>query len=177
MNIQKSFHLLKDLPSVALFDFWEPLFYTKFQQQIKTLDFQQEKIILSHSFAEAKSFSPMQETFDKKDFLEFLSLILSKKIKNIAPQILSFQHRDYTILNDATEERAGIDLIFNLADNWNDDWGGYVVYATGDGDYIPITTKGNTLTIISRKKGINKFVKYVNHKAGKEKMYFVMITV
>ena len=51
------------------------------------------------------------------------------------------------------------------------------MYATGDGDYSPVTTKGNTLTITSRKKGINKFVKYINHKAGKEKMYVVMITV
>ena len=78
------------------------------------------------------------------------------------------------MLNDEIVEKPGIDAIIDFADGWRHEAGGSVVYVDGTGDFFKIPPSGNTLTLIERKKGAQKFVQYLNHYSNGKKRYFIL---
>lgn len=84
----------------------------------------------------------------------------------------SFRHRDYTILHDEEKQPAGF-LAYLFLEDWNEEWGGNVVFMK-DGEMLGrFTPSKNTLVIVRRKQGVKMFVQYVNHHAGRKSFTMV----
>ena len=93
------------------------------------------------------------------------------------PKLYSFSVGDYTLLNDGRTEKDGIDIIFDLTEQWDPSAGGVITYVDGTGDALKIHIKSNSLIIVRRQREMQRFVKYVNHNAGKKRRLFVLVTV
>lgn len=92
---------------------------------------------------------------------------LVKRITNRTPireQNRRFSHRDYTLLHDKDVQKPGIVALLFLED-WNEDWGGKIVFMKKGKTLEQFIPRKNTLIIVERKKGVRYFVKYVDHKA------------
>ncbi|MBI2669141.1 hypothetical protein HYX14_04835 [Candidatus Woesearchaeota archaeon] len=175
-EIQKTFHLNKELPSVQLQQFFTKEVYEQLCQAVVSGSFRHEKIPHLHSYSVAEIPAKVDAFFSSSEFLDFFSLLLPKKIK-ISFRLYSFSWRDYILLNDQSLEKPGIDLIFDLTSLWDSSWGGNIVYVDGTGEYTMIAGAPNTLTIVQRKKNVRKFVQYVNHYAEQRKRYLLMGTL
>ena len=168
-QVKKSFS--EDFPSVTLFDFFEKKDFIKLQKRIRSLQYKKEKKTLTHSHSKASI------TLSDKELINFLSKITNKKIKKLSGQVLSFGWKDYTILHDTVKEKQSYDIIIDLTNSWQEDFGGNIIYVDGTGDYVKIPDRRNTLTIVKRKKNIRHFVKYVNNLAGRKKRNILILQV
>lgn len=171
-EIKNSLSEKKDFPGVTLFDFFEEKYFIKLQKKLRALNYKKEINPLSYSYSQAET-----NIFNKKIFLSLISKLTDKKIRKLSAQIFSFAWKDYTILHDAVKERGSYEIIIDSTDFWDNKWGGQVIYVDGSSDYWEIPPRRNTLTIIKRKKGLRRFVKYVNNHAGRRKRQLVFMTI
>lgn len=100
--------------------------------------------------------------FNSKEFSIFMSTILGTKNK-IQLDSRIYGHKCYTLLHDDNSS-SGVEFFFDIVGNWKHDYGGAKIYSANEP--LIFEPQGNCLSIINAK---NKqgFVKYVNHKAGK----------
>ncbi len=166
-KIRKSF-LHGEFPAVILKDFFSKEFYVEWQKKASSLNFKRDAVILHHSYAlsNIKLASP--------ELLNFLSFVTKKKIDELNFTACLLAWKDYQILNDKYLEKTGVDVIIDLTDEWNAEWGGAVTFTDGKGTVYPISAEGNALVIVERKKGLQKYIQYLNHYGKDRKRIFLI---
>ncbi|OGY48324.1 MAG: hypothetical protein A3D39_00630 [Candidatus Buchananbacteria bacterium RIFCSPHIGHO2_02_FULL_39_17] len=174
-QLKTLFQKNKILPSIQLHTFFTEQEYTKIKSIIKSSTFKHTKKPLLYSYSQA----PI-----KKELPSFLleiqsitATILSQKISLKNLQLLQFQHKDYTLLNDKSIEPQGYDIILDLTEHWQPEYGGNLIYTNGQLTSYTIPSKPNTLTIIKRTKHFQKYLEYINHYAKKQQRYILIITL
>ena len=166
-KIRKSF-LHGEFPAVILKDFFSREFYEELQKKVSSLNFRKDHVVLHHSYAVGNF------KLSSKECTDFLSLVTKKKIEEVYCTAYLLTWKDYMILNDKYLEKPGIDMVIDLNDDWNAQRGGIVTYTDGKGTVYPISPTANSLAIVERKKGLQKYFQYVNHH-GKEKKRLLLI--
>jgi hypothetical protein len=174
-TIKASFLEKKDFPHVLLFDFLWEREYLRVKKQVGKISLKREKKPMFHSYAYAPLSLGLQKIFSSPEFTNFITKVIAKKLNLSNAQIYSFSARDYTLLNDSYQENAGIDIIFDFTEKWDASCGGQITYVNGTGDALKLPIQKNSLMIIRRQKNVQRFVKYVNHKAGKKRRVFVLV--
>ncbi|MDO8564279.1 MAG: 2OG-Fe(II) oxygenase family protein [Nanoarchaeota archaeon] len=113
--------------------------------------------------------------FGSVGFKELLSKVVGKKVGKMTLSVKRFGWKDYTLVHDDEAGKEEMRFFFILADKWNVEWGGNVVYMAEDGLGNPIIfpITGNSLCIVKKKKDMHSFVKYVNNLAGKNSFVVV----
>lgn len=174
-QLQSLFKQNKILPSIQLHHFFTEQEYTKIKSIINSSKFTHEKKPLLYSYSQAsitKELSPFLSEINT-----IISSITNKKISLKNPQLLQFQHKDYTLLNDQSIEPQSYDIILDLTETWNSSYGGNLIYINGQLTSFTIPSKPNTLTLIKRTNHFQKYVEYINHYAKKKKRYLLIITI
>ena len=166
-KIRKSF-LHGEFPAVILKDFFSREFYEELQKKVSSLNFKRDVVVLHHSYALSSI------NISSKELYEFVSFVTKKKIDELQFRAYLLTWKDYMILNDKYLEKPGIDMVIDLNDDWNAQWGGIVTYTDGKGTAYPLSPTANSLAIVERKKGLQKYFQYVNHH-GKEKKRLLLI--
>lgn len=117
----------------------------------------------------------VEGAFNSNMFKEFLSKLIGKKIGKISLKVKRFGWKDYTLVHDDEAGKEENRFFFVIADRWNVEWGGQVVYLTKNGLGSPLVfpIAGNSFCIIRKKKDMHSFVKYVNNLAGKNSFVVV----
>ena len=169
-KIRKSF-LHSDFPAVLLNDFFSKELYLELQKKVLSLNFKKDAVILHHSYA----VSSIKVT--SREFCDFISFVTKKKVDEITFTAYLLTWKDYMILNDQYLEKPGIDLVIDLTDNWNAEWGGVVTFTNGKGTVYPITPTENSLAIVERKKNLQKYIQYLNHYAKDQKRLLLIATL
>lgn len=101
-----------------------------------------------------------------------LSTIVQKKVAFKESCLCVYARGDYTLLHDKLKEPAGTDVIIDLTPHWDNRACGHHSYVDGNGnELVRVPAAFNTLTIVKRPANAMKFVKYVNHHAGKDKRF------
>ncbi|MDP3698483.1 MAG: hypothetical protein Q8R47_02755 [Nanoarchaeota archaeon] len=169
-KVRKSFlhSAQSDFPAVLLKDFFNKNFYEELQKKVSSLHFTKNTVVLHHSYA-ASSFKIFS-----KELCDFLSFVTKKKIEEVNFTVLVLTWKDYQILNDKYLEKPGTDIVIDLTDAWDADWGGVVTYTDGKGTAYPLAPAGNSLALVERKKNLHKYIQYINHY-GKNKKRMVLI--
>jgi hypothetical protein len=60
-------------------------------------------------------------------------------------------------------------LLCVLADEWEEDAGGYTSYLTSDEELLTVVPKQNRLVLVQREPGVMSFVKFVTHAAAENR--------
>ncbi|MBI5066535.1 hypothetical protein HZA97_09985 [Candidatus Woesearchaeota archaeon] len=168
-EIKKAFHTNKYFPSIQLHNFL--INFEELKKKVDKSKFEKETNLLSHRLSKAEL------KLDILEFREFLSKILNKKITNTTFTVYKLEWKDFKILNDDCVEKPGIDIILDFTENWNTESGGQIIYSDGSGENYTMPVLKNSLTIVERKKGVQKFFKYVNNLAGNGKRQFLLLSV
>ncbi len=177
-TVQQLKHLFQQntlLPSIQLHNFFTEQEYNKIKSLTASSQFQHQKnpLLCSYSAASIKK--------ELSSFIQAIPQIVSSIVKkNISLQnfkLLQFQHKDYTLLHDKNIEPSGYDIILDLTEHWQPDYGGNLIYTNGQGQVFTITSKPNTLSIIKRTKHFQKYIEYINHYAEKNKRYILIGTL
>ena len=114
----------------------------------------------------------IEKLFLSKDFLDFVNFICGKKYRKCSVWINEFQHKDYTLLEAFGQDREGDEFFVIFSDSWDDLFGGQIIYKTDDDSFI-FSINGNSFVLINKKKDMARFLKYINHLAGKKRFYVV----
>ena len=166
-KIRKSF-LHSEFPAVLLNDFFTKEFYLELKKKVSTLDFKKNVNVLHHSYATA----PFKVSF--KELPHFISFVTKKKVDEINFTAYLLTWKDYQILNDRYLEKSGIDMIIDVTDHWDSTWGGAVTFTNGKGTIHPLNLIGNSVALVERTKGLQRYIQYFNHH-GKEKKRLLLI--
>lgn len=161
------------VPSVLLSDFLGIDFLPIVKKEVDSLSFTQDDSPLYHSYHIADLPGSLLELFESKAFLDFVSGVIGKNVTGVKAKTYLFSSGHYTLIHDDVVLDPGIDLVLDLTAGWNPDFGGSVVYVDGSGDYKAIPPASNSITLVERKAGVQKFVQYVNHLATK-KRYLIL---
>lgn len=168
------------VPSILLPDFIEKSLFRDVQKKLKTIPWKKEVQPLLHKYRRAVVSQSLSELFSSDDFLVVLSHVIKRSvqgIRGIDVAAYRFGWKEYTLLHDTAVEEQGFDFLIDFTSHWDAAWGGAVYYADGSGDFTSLPVQENSLVVIQRKEGVQKFVKYVNHKAGDAHRIFVLGTL
>lgn len=161
---------------VILNDLFTEKSLLKLKSEVNKLKFKRDFELPHHSYNSAELNINSKKLSNSKELLKFLSKVANKKIKNLKFKALKLTWKDYQILNDKYLEKLGIDMIIDLTEKWDAKWGGLVTYTDGWGNYMQVPNFYNSLAIIRRKKGTNRFIQYINHYArNKERIFLIGI--
>jgi|SRR3989344_2440046 len=169
-KIRSSF-LNSEFPALILKDFFSTKFYTELEQKISSLKFKKEVAVVHHCYA-VSSF-----TLSSKYFSAFLSLVTKKKMNDLCFTAYCLTWKDYLILHDRYLEKPGLDIIIDLTERWNSDWGGKVIFTDGEGTVYPLEPARNSIALVERKKGLNKYIQYLNHQAKDRKRILLIASI
>jgi hypothetical protein len=112
----------------------------------------------------------LQRWLKTKEAAAIISAIVDDRVRCKESCLCVYAHRDYTVRHDKNIEPPGYDVLLDLTPRWNNRACGHHSYVNADGnELVRIPVAGNTLAIIRRPAGVQKFVKYVNHFAGKDR--------
>ena len=148
--------------------------YLRFAQQLWNL-----KGTLTHRPDQysyiALSSALAQQLFASSTFKTFLSSVVGKKITRIAHSTQIFGWKNYTLVHDDHAGTERLAFFFCIAGTWDTSWGGTVTYLTGNGEgqSLLFPPQGNCLCIVQQRKDMHSFIKYVNHRAGKERFIII----
>ncbi len=98
-----------------------------------------------------------------------VSTIVQKPVRFRDACVCVYAHGDYTLLHDKNREPPGYDIILDLTPRWDPRSCGYHSYVKDGDELVRVEPSFNTLTIVRRPASVRRFVKYVNHHAGKDK--------
>jgi len=171
-SLAKIFKANKKLPSIRMPKIFEEHFFLNIQNEIDKIKFKKNEQLMEARFQYALLPS-LDKLLNSKECLQLFSFIIRKKILKCSGKLYSFGWKDYTLLHDEMMEKPGYDVIVDLS-AWDDACGGYVTYSDGMGDSNKLSSSPNTLTLAFRGKKMQKYIKYVNNKAGKKKRYLYM---
>jgi hypothetical protein len=169
-KVRKSF-LHGEFPAVILQNFLSKEFYTQLAKKVSVLEFKKEHVVIHHSYAVSKT------QLSSKELVDFVSFLTKKKIDGLNFKAYLLTWKDYLILNDKYLEKPGIDIVIDLTEEWNPEWGGILTYTTGRGTVYPIPPAANSIAIVERKKDLQKFIQYVNHYAQGKKRLLLIATI
>ena len=169
-KVRKSF-LHSDFPAVMLNEFFTPQFYLDLQKKVSALNFKKDTVILHHSYLISNI------KLSSSELCNFLSFITKKKIDELTFRAYLLSWKDYMILNDKYLEKPGVDVIIDLTEAWNSEYGGILTYTDGRGTVYPISSAGNNLAVVERKKTLHKYIQYLNHYAKDRKRLFLIATI
>ena len=163
---QSSPHLLH-LPHVFTMQFYEQLL-----KETQTSQGAHKRIANKYAYTEINA--PKESShIHSKEFLSWLSGITSKKITRVSLSTKQFSHRDYTLIHDSETVGERLEFFILTMKTWDNRWGGHTVYVSQEQQPIVFPLEGNSLSIIHKEKDRHKFIQYLNHYAGKEKITII----
>ncbi len=167
------FHTETEFPCVTLFSFLNLKVYEKIQLDVIRSFFRQEQVLTSHSYSTAPLPSSVAKFLQSSELAGFLSSVVGSPVRVEESKLYRFGWKDYTLLSDLEEILPGIDLCLDFTDYWAENAGGQVVYKDEQGNFIELPRGGNIMSLVRRKENVQRYVRYVNHYAGKMKRYIV----
>ena len=170
-KIKELFLSNKDFPSIKLQNFFDKVFYDGIMKEILNSKYKKAVKPMQYSYSTSKTPKILNKFLNSVTLKNFISKIINKKIKRVNGSFYKLEWKDYTLLHDENTEKEGFDFILDFTNNWNQKTDGRIIYTDGKGNYNYILSLPNTLTIIHRKNGFQKFVQYINHYANNNKRY------
>jgi len=104
----------------------------------------------------------LTEYFKSKNFLEYLEEIIQIELRFIKVKIKKYKKGDFILLNDNQKREDLIEVFFDLTLNWEENFGGEVVYVLKKEEVFSFRPKNNSLTVIYKSDQVLKYLKYIN---------------
>jgi hypothetical protein len=159
--------------SIQLGQFLQPAFFKKANTVLMRAPVREHYVPDQYRCHEPKQLPAVVKELlawlQSKECAALVSTIVKKTVKLKESCCCVYAHGDYTLLHDKNKELPGYDVILDLTPHWDRRACGHNSYVRDDGaEVVRIPSAGNTLSIVRRPKELQRFVKYVNHHAGKD---------
>jgi len=174
MLVKEIYKENKKIPSVTLHSFFTKESYEYLLDSVRNSRRELTQNLLHHRYKICQTNNELSIFLNNKNFAKMFHKITGRKIKKMNFQTLALTWKDYMLLNDKYREKPGIDIIIDLTDNWDYKSGGAMVYVDGTGDYFPVISQGNSLTIIQRNPTVHRFIKYLNSNAKNKERVIIL---
>lgn len=173
---QISHHFQRGKPqTITLQDFFTDAFLKQLHQDIISLHFQRIDNPISRKCDIAKFDNT--SLLENEVLLKMLGDLIGKNVERISGNALKFSHKDYIILHDDDLPEPGYDLIIDLTEQWNNEFGGTLVYTDGEGTTVDIVPNYGSISVVQRTENLHYYVKYVNHHAQQLPRYLVIAEI
>lgn len=176
-QVEQAFHAAA-IPSVQLGSFLLPEKAAAVRKAIEKIKTTHEYIPHMHSYHTTDAQKPLADFYaflNSSGFKTLLGTMLRKEIKTVHPQLLVYEHKDYTLLHDTIEERAETVLFFDFTKDWNDEAGGKTIFVNPNTDPLLFSRMFNAICVAALLSDVHYFLKYVNGVAGKNKVFLVRV--
>lgn len=175
-QLKKAFQQHKNIPEIQLQQFFTDIVYAQLQHEIHLLLWQSlEKPLYSH-YASAEVSQVIKTIISNQNLLNLLIKIIDKKISIQDIKAYQLSWKNYSLLHDKLQENTGFDLIIDFTEAWSEQAGGNIIYTNGINQSVTITPAKNAITLIERKKSVQKFFQYCNHYSKGRERKFIVIT-
>lgn len=166
---------IKSKPSLLLLqDFFVTRSYESLRKALDSCESESVSRPDKMSFTSLKLPQTLRALFASPAFYEFVRNATGIRATDVRLGALRFGHRDFTLLHDDAPAGERFIFAYMLASSWEPSWGGSLVFSYGDErDPFIFEPKGNVFVLIKTTKGLRDFVKYVNHRAGKESLTYL----
>jgi hypothetical protein len=147
-------------------------------------EFKKQRMVALREFASVKTRRDWKESYipDRHRYEICPPLAIQKDIEKFTKLVTGqppvhegtrrFSKGSYTILHDKEMQKPGI-LALLFLDDWEEGWGARIVLMKEGKTVASFIPQKDTLLILERRKGERYFVKYVNQRAGKNKLRIV----
>ena len=153
--------------------FLNELAYERLFDILKNFKFVRKNIPNKFSLGNAERVDEIEKIFSSIDFLNFINFITKKNFVRCNLRINEFQKGDYTLLDGFKQDKKGSEFFFIFSEGWDDSFGGQVVYRINESEDLVFSIMGNSFVLLNKGEDVGRFVKYINHFAGKRKVYLV----
>ena len=117
-----------------------------------------------------ESVSVLLSWLKSEEASKIISCVANRSIRCALVGISVLTQGDYSLLHDKLKEPPGYDVILDFTPRWDNRACGHHSYVDGNGNELArVPVMPNALAIVKRPAGVMKFVKYVNHYAGKDR--------
>lgn len=109
-----------------------------------------------------------------KDFDKLINELLNLNLKRIDSKFTKYERGDFILINEKNNHKEDIyEVIIDFTEEEFDceNFGGKITYTDKSKELFYLNPNFNTLTIFKRKKGINKFLKYINSQSKDNCIY------
>eukprot|EP01134_Creolimax_fragrantissima_P001980 CFRG1980T1 len=105
------------------------------------------------------------------EFVDFVNAIAGLEVTKGITRVRKFAHGDFTLLPNGDTHRETecleVSLVFSSKDkHWDAKWGGVKTYLVEGEEVISICPDANTLSLVFRSEETERFVQYIDHRAG-----------
>ncbi|KAL9653005.1 hypothetical protein ABK040_015520 [Willaertia magna] len=116
------------------------------------------------------------QVLNSKTFIDTLTKMTSCTITKINVQARKFRKGDYALVQNTPTDETRLDVILRLCPTeWEFEYGGGIVYMDEVEELLSVLPEPNTISMVLRDKGVQTFVKYLNHHAPGD-IYDYLIT-
>jgi len=163
--IKTAFWKDASLPSVQLGGFLSKTASLALRREIAKLSFSRDDDPINHCYAKAPLPPKLKTLFSSAKVLDFMSFIIRKKVRRIDAKMFRFDAGDYALRHEEGAQESRFDIVFDI-EGLAAGAGGSVIFVDGSGLYHAIAPSTDALTIVKRKRGVQRFVQYHNHYAA-----------
>ncbi len=155
---------LKKEHSIKLQEIFSQRFYKILKMQCDTIKWIRSVEPQNHSYATAVKIPlAITKMLTSSWWKTWLQSWTECKTQIMNPKLLLFSKGDYTLQHE--KQISGLHMLIDIGDVWDDESGGFTLVVKQGKECVRISPTPNSLAVFNKKKGMNSFVKYVNHDA------------
>jgi hypothetical protein len=161
---------------IVLFEVLTAEDITRINAELSKIKWKINKNILSHSYSTAPLTPTIKTLVSSLEFKSFITSLLHQKTSSFKFELILYNWKDYTILNDTIEHPREYDIVLDFTTDWDAKAGGSVIYTDGTGNYIKLPIQKNLMAVINRRIQPNRYTQYCNHYGKKGKRILMIGT-
>jgi hypothetical protein len=166
-----------EFKAISLQDFFDKETFKKMFINIKGLQFKEKRQPNIYNYKIKIAPKHIQAILNSKEITKLIEEITNNQVKELQFEAFLFTWKNYTLLHDKAIEKPGIDIIFELTQEWEEHFGGATIYTDTKGNVQKIMPQANTLSIIQRNTNQHKYIQYVNNLSRETRKYFLLATI
>ncbi len=172
-SIKQGFLSEKELQTISMENFLRGEILNQFFEEIKVQEFVRERNPCKYSIFKAKTPIRIQRFLNSLELRDLIGEMIEEHIIDIQSHVIQIGWKNYTLIHDDIRSDNVFEFYLDFTKQWQEQFGGYISYYVPPDKYFKLPIKYGQFTVVHRRYGVAKFIKYVNNRAGSSKRYFI----
>jgi len=172
-QIKEAFYQNKHFPNIKLGEFFDDPYLLS--DKLQLLDFKHERDPLHHNYHKAVLPSDLVARLQ----IQLVPLLRTFNLTSLKEAfVYRLTHKSYSMLTDEDEtpNKKTMDVLLDVSDEWDEGFGGDIVYVKSDDEPLEVEPSPNTAIFVEKEAGTKSFIKYCNHYSKEYERYVVVLT-
>lgn len=166
--LENAFISLPDFSNENLIELKKSILKFNLKENYKPLELKMRRVNLKECFD--TTILEFIEYFKSVEFLEYVESVTDLELEFDSIQLNVYSHKDFIILSDKQEKKERLNVIFDISDEWDSEFGGILTYTTKEEEVFYVEPSFNSLTILYKPNEVMKYLKYINNLSENKKI-------